>query len=840
MCRPVIRTTGWVFLLIFFVFEASAQRNTKYRLPDNDLSAAQWIGDAKRQPAIDSLMYEDDPAPVFRKTFLINRPVKSARLYITAAGYYSAAINGKLLNQIYLDPAWTDYSKRIYFSEYDINNLLSQGTNYINVTLGNGFYNPLPLTFWGRLNLREALPVGRPLFIARIELVHHDGRITNIITNDSWEYAYGPVLRNNVYLGEVYDAGRELDESAKAGITGKNWQPAVIKNGPGGRLQKKFFPPVEVIDIKQPVKINEREKGVYVADMGENFAGTFSVRLHGNTGDTVRFRLGERIYEDGRLNPMTAVAGQIKKKGIGGAGAPELAAQEGMYIFGKDTVVEYAPRFSFAVYRYMELSGLKRAPRKDDIQGLALSSNVKSGNQLTTSNHLINSIQEMTTRTFLSNLMSVQSDCPGREKFAYGGDLQATAEAYICNFNMHAFYRKVLYDWVDAVQDSVFIDTAPYVGLKFCGLNFEGAIFDLQYNLFQYYGDTAIIRELYNFDLEWMDKAERIHPTGIVDKGLADHEALVNVPVQLIGTIGYLRIAEIMKGFAALMQDKPNVLRFENLEKKIKNQLREMYWNGSVSMKTVEQQSREASMTYINSLPEEERQQAATELLKSENSFNKQTFYTLLLYSGVIPEKERRGAMDSLLKAIDDAPAGHFTTGIFGTKFILEVLSQYGYADRVFNIVNSTEFPGWGFMIKNGATTLWERWKESDDTYSNCHPMFGSVSAWFYRWLAGVRPVLPGFRKFTINPLLPEQLSTLNCTYNTPRGAIAFSWERKSQGYDFMITVPEASVATFYLPGKIRLARVKDINKNITYMPAEILENNSFDLPAGKYLIQSQ
>ncbi|MBO9620389.1 MAG: family 78 glycoside hydrolase catalytic domain, partial [Niabella sp.] len=592
--------------------------------------------------------------------------------------------------------------------------------------------------------------------------------------------------------------------------------------------------------IKTPIKITEPVKGTYVVDMGENFAGTFRIKLRGHSGDTVRFRLGERIAQDGRLNPMTAVAGQIKKKGFGGPGAPELAAQEGMYIFGKDTLVEYTPRFSFAVYRYMEVCGLRKVPDSSQVRGLALSANVLDGNHISTSNSLITAVQDATRRTFLSNLMSVQSDCPGREKFPYGGDLLATDEAFICNFGMQAFYRKVLYDWTDAVQDSVFIDTAPYVGLKYCGLTFESAMFDVQQNLYLYYGDTAIIRELYDFDLKWMDKANRLHPSGIVDKGLADHESLVNVPVQLMGTIAYLKAVQIMKGFSVAMQDKANELRFENLEKKIKNQLRGMYWSGTRSMETVERQSREASMAYINTLPEEERKKATAELQNRHNVFNKQTFYTLLLSGGVIPENEQPAAVDSLLKAIDDAPEGHFTTGIFGTKYILEELSRCGYADRVFNIVNSTRFPGWGFMISKGATTLWETWKESDDVYSNCHPMFGSVSAWFYRWLAGIRPLAPGFKRFVIDPLLSSGLSTLRCQYKTPLGIISLNWARKNGGYAFSVTVPESGEATFCLPANVHSVMIKDAHKNTPYKQAVLREHKFLELPGGQYLIQTQ
>lgn len=807
-----------------------------------DLEHAKWIGDAKKVSISDSLMYLDDPAPIFRKEFTSEKKLKSATLYITAAGYYSATINGKTLDQNYCDPAWTDYRKRVYYSAYDIRDNLLDGTNCISVMLGNGFYNSLPMKFWGVYNLRDALATGRPMLLATIKMVYTDGETKEIVTDGSWKYAYGPVVRNNIYLGEVYDARKAIEGADSAGFDDDQWNAAVEKEGPGGQLQKTFFPSIQVVDVKQAVKIVEAPKQVYVVDMGVNFTGIFKIRLHGQEGDTIKFRLGERIYDDQTLNPMTAVAGQIKEQGKGGPGAPALAAQEGMYIFGKETEVEYSPRFSYAVYRYLEISGLKKAPDLKGIQGLALSSNVLSENNFSTSNGLINSIQEMVKRTFLSNLMSVQSDCPGREKFGYGGDLKASAEAFIYNLNMQSFYKKVLYDWVDAYQDSVFVDAAPYIGLKYCGINFESAVFDLQNDLLQYYGDTATIREFYDFNLKWMDKAARIHPTGIVDKGLSDHESLVNVPVQLLGTAAYLRTAQLMKEFSVIMNHKANEQRFAALEDKLRKTLREMYWSGTASAALLDKQSRAASMTYINSLPEKERIAAIEALDNTKDAFNKQTFYTILLYADIVPEQDESKVLALLLKALDEAPAKHFTTGIFGTKYILEVLSKYGHAERVYQIVNSTEFPGWGFMIKNGATTQWETWKESDDIYSNCHPMFGSVSAWFYRWIAGVRPLSPGFRKFMIGPTMPAGLSEAKCTYESPYGSIVADWNKKGTQSTFTIVVPQGTVATFKLP--FRNPKKVLVNKaadNTVFNPQLKADGTcEFDLTPGKYVIESE
>lgn len=831
--------------LLFLLFAVFLLRNfpgISQTIVPNSLADAHWIGDAKLQPASDSLFYLDDPAPIFRKEFQLKEAVKSAKLTITAAGYYSATVNNIPLDKNYCDPAWTDFSKRIYYAEYDISSQVYAGLNCIGVTLGNGFYNPLPMKFWGNLNLRNALPTGRPVFIAKILIEYASGKTEELITNQQWKYAYGPIMRNNVYLGEVYDARKEIAGWNTANFDDTKWSPAIEKEGPGGQLIKTFFPYIQKIDNKNPIKITSVNDGKYLADMGVNFTGTFKIRLFGHKGDTIRFRFGERVYPNGELNPLTAVAGQIKEKGKGGVGAPDIAEQGGMYIFGDNKEVWYSPVFSFRVFRYMEISGLKYRPDIVDIEGISLSTNVVGKNSFSCSSELVNSIQEATSRTFLSNLMSVQSDCPGREKFGYGGDLYASDEAYITNFNMHSFYRKVIYDWVDAVNDSVFIDGAPFVGLNYCGLNFEASILDLQDKLFRYYGDTAILSEMYDFDLKWMEKAARIHPSGIVDKGLGDHESLVNVPVQLIGTAAYLNSARIMIRISTVMGDQKSVVRFSELESKIKNNLLDMYWNNS-SDELINQQSREASMRYINTLPEKGKAEALEKLNQSKEFFNKQTLYAVLLYFDIIPDKNKKQALDSLLKALGDAPNGHFTTGIFGTKYILEALSQNGYSDLVFEIVNSPAFPGWGFMIDHGATTLWETWKESDDIYSNCHPMFGSVSGWFYRWIGGIRPMAayPGFTKFTIAPTVPKQLSYSKCSYESPLGMIVSNWEKTGEKYTFLVAVPEGATANFELPfrnpSKILVRRSID---KTSFSPAVLANGTcSFELKPGQYEIIS-
>ena len=765
-----------------------------------------WLEDGIALPETDSMFYLEHPAPLFRKEFKTDKAIKSASLTITAAGYFKASINGNGIEKNVLDPAWTDFSKRIYYSEYDVTSLIQEGDNCLGVSLGNGFYNPLPMRKWGRRNMREDLTVGKPVFIAKLNIHYRNGDSEVIVSDNSWKYALGPIIKNSVYIGVAYNANNELDGWDKPGFDDGEWQAATIGNHPGGKLEKAFFPPVEITQEITPINISSLEKGVWMIDMGVNFTGTYKIKLSGNPGDTIAFKFGERIYEDGSVNPMTTVAGQIKRKGVGGPGAPDIAWQTDSYIVGNKKEQWFSPDFTYHTYRYIEIKGLKEKPKMDDVRGLFMHSNVKNENSFSSSSELLNSIQEISERTFLANLVSVQSDCPAREKFGYGGDLNATSEAFIYNFDMQSFYRKTIYDWVDAMKDSSFVDTAPFTGIEYCGISWESAYITTQYYLYLYYNDTDIIKELYDLNNKWMDKAAMIHPEGIIDDGLSDHESLEPVPVQLTGTCHYLQCARIMKTFAGVMGKKTDVKKYEALADKLKNQIKTEFWD----------------KPYLEEI-------------------NRQTLFSTLLYHQIIPENEIPAGRDSLLMAIKNGPSEHLNTGIFGTKYVLETLAEHGTSNDVFEIVNSTTYPGWGYMIDQGATSIWETWKESDNTYSNNHPMFGTVSEWYYRWLAGIRPdpKQPGFKEFFINPTTPEGLETVNCTYNSPYGPIKSNWKKISKGgYIYEMTVPNGSKANVNLPVSqsviVEITDERGLNQSRNI---DGLQTGQFSLPTGEYVI---
>jgi alpha-L-rhamnosidase len=767
---------------------------------------AYWIEDGIALPESDSIFYLEHPSPLFRKEFKTDKAIKSVLLSITSAGYFKVSINGNGIKENVLDPAWTDFSKRIYYSEYDVTSLIQDGDNCLGVSLGNGFYNPLPMRKWGRRNLREDIAVGKPVFIAKLHISYKNGSSEEIVTDNSWKFALGPIIKNSVYIGVVYNANNEIDGWDKPGFDDKEWEAATIGNPPGGKIEKVFFPPVRITQELIPVDISSPEKGVWMVDLGINFTGTYKIKLSGAEGDTIIFKFGERIYEDGTINPMTTVAGQIKRKGVGGPGAPDIAWQTDNYIIGNKKRQWFSPDFTYHTYRYMEIRGLKEKPKIDDIRGLFMHTNVTNENSFSSSSQLLNSIQDASERTFLSNLVSVQSDCPAREKFGYGGDLNATSEAFIYNFDMQSFYRKTIYDWVDAMKDSSFIDTAPFVGIEYCGISWESAYLTTQYYLYLYYNDTEIINELYALNNKWMDKVAVIHPEGIIDKGLSDHESLEPVPVQLTGTSHYLQCAHIMKIFAGVMGRMADIKKYEALADKLKNQMRAEFWDKPFT-----------------------------------GEINRQTLFSTLLYHKIIPKDEMPAARDSLLTAIKNGPSKHLNTGIFGTKYVLETLAENGAPNAVFDIVNSTTYPGWGFMIDRGATSIWETWKESDNTYSNNHPMFGTVSEWYYRWLAGIRPDPdhPGFEEFFLTPTTPEGLESVNCTYHSPYGAIVSNWKKiTTDHYIYEITVPIGTRANITLPLSqsqlVEIINEQELNQSIVM---DGLQTGQFFLQEGNYVI---
>jgi alpha-L-rhamnosidase len=780
-----------------------------------------WISDGSEQPATEEAFYEDDPVPLFRRSFHVDGPVKRARLYAVGLGYCELRLNGDALSDHALDPAWTSFESRVYYTCMDLTGELQTGENVLGALLGNGWYNPLPMRMWGRINVREHLAVGRPRLLAQLNIEYEDGSVQTVASDEAWRVGSGPILRNSVYLGEKYDARLEQPGWDRPGFDDSEWSSASAADSNLGELRTLPIPPIRVTAHLAPVSMNEVTPGVYIFDLGRNFAGWVRLRVQGPRGTTVRMRMGERLYPDGTLNPMTAVAGQIKgmkEDGTprGGPGAPEIAWQSNSYTLRGGGPEEYTPRFTFHGFRYVEVTGFPGKPTLESIEGLRLNTDVEPAGSFSCSNDRFNRLHQMVQWTLLSNLFSVQSDCPGREKFQYGGDIVATSEMAIFGYDVASFYAKTVSDHRDAVRgEGWFTETAPYVGIAAGNYVEEAGPISwglahplLMTQLHQYYGDRQIIEQHFEAARTWVDLLDQHSDGRVIDRCIGDHESLDPNPVELIATAHFYLAASLVAGFAKILGRSGEEARYRQLALKIKDAFVERFLEPGTGSFGAGTQSTQATALHLGLAPEGEVERATQRMV------------------------------DEVLVAHD----GHIATGIFGTKYLLNALSTTGHADVAYQMVDEPTYPGWGYMLERGATTLWETWAESDDVYSQNHPMFGSVGEWFYKCLAGIRPEESaiGFDRFRIEPKLPEGLEWVEASYESVRGTIRSSWRLEDDLLYFDVEIPVNTTGVVQLPtrdpmssqeGGRLLSEVSSIRK----LPATSPDAARFELGSGRY-----
>lgn len=734
--------------------------------------AGKWIGDGSRQFERQEDFYKDDPMPLFRKNFNAAKKVAAARLYISGMGYYEAYLNGKKISDHMLDPGWTTYSKRVLYAVHDITAMLQPGVNTAGIMAGNGWYNPLPLQLWGSRNWRNFLVTGRPCVKAMIRITYADGTSDMISTDETWQTAPGPVIRNNVYLGERYDARKEVKDRAAANAGG-SWKNAVPAAGPQGTPEVQMQPAVRVTKVLQPKNIKEVKPGVYLLDMGQNFAGAVRLRVQGEAGRQVILRYGEDTLKDGQINLMTSVAGQVKN-GNGGPGAPHIAWQEDRYTLKGEGKETWWPRFTFHGFRYVEVSGWPGKPAKGDIEGLRMNADLEPGGAFTCSNPMLNRLNEVIQWTFLSNVFSVQSDCPAREKLAYPGDIFCSAGAFMHNYQMPGFYTKTVRDLADAQRPLGGItETAPYVGIQDASpgdasgpMAFQAGYPFLIKRMYEHYGDRRIIEENYPA-LQRQLKFLQSRATGhLFDKeDLGDHESLDEKGIPLTASVFYFLHAQILSEFAAILGKQGAAAEYGALSANIRRAVVNKFY------------------------------QPASGIFEKGT----QTAQVIALWAGMPDKPEEDKVMDALVKAFEKRD-WHLSTGIFGTKMMFDVLRERGQNDMAYRIANQRSFPGWGHMIENGATTLWETWKYSDNTYSQNHPMFGSIGEWFYRSLLGINAAAPGFSRIVIRPQPAGDLTYARGYVLSVQGKISSGWEIKNGRFRLKTEIPANTTAEIWVP----------------------------------------
>ena len=762
---------------------------------------ARWIGNGKPLPENDEGFYGNDPAPLLRRSFRVFKPVRRARLYATALGYLDLRLNGSPLSDAVLDPAWTSTKHRIHYRCHDITDSLIAGENVVGAMLGNGWRNPLPLRMWGRINLREHLDVGRPALLCQVQIEYMDGTQDMVASDGTWRWHDGPILRNSVYLGEHVDGRLEPDGWDRPGLDDSAWNSAVPSPDQRGLkdealLQASPMPPIRATRTLRPVSVVDVGNGVWIFDLGQNFAGWAQLRVQGPRGTTVRMRMGELLYPDGTLNPMTAVAGQIKRlrddgTPVGGPGAPEVAWQENVYTLKGGGEEVYTPRFTFHGFRYVEVTGYPGIPGPDAITGLRLNSDIKPIGSFHCSNPAFNRIKEMVDWTLLSNVFSVQSDCPAREKFQYGGDIVSSSDMAFLTHDMATFYAKAAEDFRDdRASGGWFTETAPFVGIQ--AANYAEGAGPIGWGLahpllleqlLQYAGNNRLLEGHYAAARNWVELLEEASEGFIIDRCIGDHESLDPKPIALVATAQFHQAASMVAGFAERLGLAEDAVRYDHMAREIRDAFVARFLSPGTGVFDSGTQAAQATA----------------------------------LFMGLVPEEERQAAINRMVEAVIDDHDGHIAAGIFGTKYLLRMLTETGHADVAYAMVNQPDFPGWRHMMSNGATTLWETWAQSDNVYSQNHPMFGSVSEWLFRCLGGINPAddAVGFDRVRIAPFFAPDLDWVESRYDSVRGPLSVRWERKGAGVELSLQVPAGMIAEVHLQ-EMRASMVMESGHPIT------------------------
>ena len=656
------------------------------------LVAGAWIGDGR--PELEGeAFYADEGAPVFRAEFSAAGDVK---IDIAVAGYYWISVNGTRLSDVSktsLMPLWSPYDETVYSESHKVPSSLVKAPpaqNEIAVALGNGWYNFPPLAFWGHRIFRNELAHGRPCFKLEVNGKPLKG----------WKWKESRIVSNHLHLGTVEDRTRSCGE----------WKDAVEVAGPKGRIVPRTAPAIDIVrTIKGKSKWLVPGK-VQVIDWGENVSGIPNFAFPATKkGDLIEIVYGERLNTNGTVNVLTQTAGQIKR-GNGGPGAPRVAAQRDALVCGEtsDGTEKFTPEFTWHVCRYAEVRGCGEllAPECATLDVIAskvvdtpLAASFRKGK-----NDDFTRLHEVCRRTFLANLIGVQSDCPGRERLGYGGDIVATCDAFALNWDMREFYLKTLQDFADeAAKDGWLTETAPYVGINSAG--FGGRSGPISWTLgvpvlidclIRHYGDKRGLK-YYPVCANYIKLVDGKHPDGIIPKCIGDHEALVRAPDSFTATAHWHEFVRLTARFADMLGKTEDGAELKKLALKIRKAFVEKWMKDGLAAN------------------------------------GSQSAQAMALYLGLVPEKDVPAAEKILVENIKEKGYS-LDTGIFSTRYALMYLSEHGYDEIAEKIVLNRKFPGWLYMLDCGATTIWETWKESDNIYSNCHPMFGSVDEWMLRF----------------------------------------------------------------------------------------------------------
>lgn len=739
------------------------------------------------------------PAPYLRKSFTLSAPPKSARLYATALGIYQLSINGQRVGNDIFRPGWTDYHKRIQYQTYDVTKLLQKrGENVLGVVLGNGWYSGhIGLT--GRQNYGPA-----PRALLLLVLENADGTTQRIVTDGSWKAATGPILSDDMLMGETYDARREQTGWHAPGFNDGEWKPVLVEprgmvppGGKGARLYPKpatnvplvaqLGPSVEKFTELKAKSVTEKPAGSYVFDLGQNMVGWARLRVKGTAGTTVRLRFAEMLNPDG----------SIYTTNLRGAKATDYYTLKG----GGEEV--YEPTFTFHGFRYVELTGFPGKPGKEAVTGVVVTSATPVSGSFACSNPMVNRLQSNIVWGQMGNYLEAPTDCPQRdERLGWMGDAQVFIRTACYNRDVASFITKWTQDVVDAQSPSGgFPDVTPRIGVLNDGSPAWGdAGVIVPWTVYLHYGDTRLLDQRYPAMAKWIEHIHSANPNLLwINRSGNNYGDWLNIgadmPREIIGTCYFAYSTHLVAKAARVLGKTADAEKYENLFRQIKAAYNAAY---------VRPDGR---------------------ILDRNGKGDTQTCYLMALRFDLLSPEMRQLAIRHLVTDIVEKRGTHLSTGFVGVSYLNPTLTQTGHTDVAYRLLNNDTFPSWGYSIKQGATTIWERWdgwtveKGFQDPGMNSfnHYSLGSVGEWLYHTVAGIDldPEQPGFKHILLRPRPGGGLTYAKATYDSIQGRIVSDWTLENGTFRWKVVVPANTTATVYIPAA-NAASVTEGNAPIT------------------------
>ncbi|WP_316831554.1 alpha-L-rhamnosidase [Pedobacter aquatilis] len=732
------------------------------------------------------------PAPYFRKVFAPAKLIKSARAYIAAAGLYELYLNGKKVGDHRLDPMYTRFDRRNLYVTYDVTAAIKQGNNAIGVLLGNGWYNHQSLAVW---NFDKAAWRARPTFCLDLRITYVDGSMEVIKSGGDWKTSLSPIISNSIYTGEHYDARLEQKGWNTADFDDSKWRGITLRAAPSKNIVAQVMHPIRNVEEIPVKKLRKFDDTTYVFDLGRNIAGVSKIKVKGEKGTVIRLRHAERLYANGHTDLSNIdVYHRPKDKSD--------PFQTDIFILNGEGEEEFMPLFNYKGFQYVEVISSKPIALNDkSLVGYFMHSDVPAVGKISSSNPLVDKLWWATNNSYLSNLYGFPTDCPQREKNGWTGDGHFAVETGLYNFDGLTVYEKWMGDHRDEQQpNGVLPDIIPTGGWGYGtanGTDWTSTVAIIPWNIYMFYGDSKLLKDNYQSIKNYVNYVEGTSRGYLTTFGRGDW-----VPVKSSSDLEYTSSiyfyvdADILAKAAKLFGNKNDYLQYSALAEKIKNAINQKFFDPKTGI-------------YGKGV---------------------QTELSMALQWNIVPEISRQLVADNLAERVK-ADGMHIDVGVLGAKAVLNALSDNGHSDVAYKLATQDTYPGWGWWIVNGATTLHENWDmQATRDISDNHMMFGEIGGWFFKGIGGIKvdENHAGFKNILLKPHFVEGLEHFEASHEGPFGTILSSWKRTTNGVNYTVVIPansSASIEISTLAGK----RIYLYGKEVA---------SKLKVSAGKYIFE--